>query len=69
MLAGTEDGDREQPDKVQLSKHCREYAAYPIQTKLKDGRPSIIIDPGSVGNLCGDKMGEGSRNRGQGQWP
>ena len=55
MLAETEDGDREQPDSVQLSKHCREYAAYPIQTKLKDGRPSIIIDPGSVGNLCGDR--------------
>ena len=25
------------------------------QTSLPDGRPSIIIDPGSVGNLCGDK--------------
>ena len=33
------------------------YAApsYPIQTNLVDGRPSIIVDPGSVGNLCGDK--------------
>ena len=29
--------------------------SYPIQTSLADGRPSIIIDPGSVGNLCGDK--------------
>ena len=29
--------------------------SYPIQTNLVDGRPSIIIDPGSVGNLCGDK--------------
>ena len=29
--------------------------SYPIQTSLSDGRPSIIIDPGSVGNLCGDK--------------
>ena len=28
---------------------------YPIQTNLADGRPSIIVDPGSVGNLCGDK--------------
>ena len=28
---------------------------YPIQTTLSDGRPSIIVDPGSVGNLCGDK--------------
>ena len=24
-------------------------------TRLADGRPSIIVDPGSVGNLCGDK--------------
>ena len=40
---------------VELSSHIREYSAYPIQTRLKDGRPSIIIDPGSVGNLCGDK--------------
>ena len=30
-------------------------ANYPIQTTLSDGRPSIIVDPGSVGNLCGDK--------------
>ena len=28
---------------------------FPIQTNLSDGRPSIIVDPGSVGNLCGDK--------------
>ena len=28
---------------------------YPIRTQLADGRPSLIIDPGSVGNLCGDK--------------
>ena len=28
---------------------------YPIQTNLADGRPSIIVDPGSVGNLCGDR--------------
>ena len=54
-LVETEDGDHKPLDKVQLSTHCREYAAFPIQTKLKDGRPSIIIDPGSVGNLCGDK--------------
>ena len=29
--------------------------SYPIHTTLADGRPSLIIDPGSVGNLCGDK--------------
>ena len=28
---------------------------YHIQTRLPDGRPSLIVDPGSVGNLCGDK--------------
>ena len=26
-----------------------------IHTQLPDGRPSILVDPGSVGNLCGDK--------------
>ena len=26
-------------------------SAYPIRTQLADGRPSLIIDPGSVGNL------------------
>ena len=26
-----------------------------IQTRLPDGRPALIVDPGSVGNLCGDK--------------
>ena len=25
-----------------------------VQTRLPDGRPSLIVDPGSVGNLCGD---------------
>ena len=30
-------------------------ASFHIQTRLVDGRPSIIVDPGSVGNLCGDK--------------
>ena len=25
------------------------------QTRLPDGRPALIVDPGSVGNLCGDK--------------
>ena len=26
-----------------------------IQTRLPEGRPALIVDPGSVGNLCGDK--------------
>ena len=30
-------------------------SVYPIRTQLADGRPSLIIDPGSVGNLCGDR--------------
>ena len=25
-----------------------------FQTRLADGRPALIVDPGSVGNLCGD---------------
>ena len=54
-LAETGIGEGETPERIQLSSHAREYAAYPIQTRLKDGRPSVIIDPGSVGNLCGDK--------------
>ena len=29
--------------------------AYHIQTQLPDGRKSLLIDPGSVGNLCGDQ--------------
>ena len=28
---------------------------YHSQTRLGDGRPAIIVDPGSVGNLAGDK--------------
>lgn len=27
---------------------------YHVQTRLADGRPALLIDPGSVGNLCGD---------------
>ena len=30
-------------------------SVYHIRTALADGRPSLIIDPGSVGNLCGDR--------------
>ena len=26
-----------------------------IQTRLPDGRPALIVDPGSVGNLCREK--------------
>ena len=26
-----------------------------IHTRLPDGRPCLLIDPGTVGNLCGDK--------------
>ena len=32
-----------------------ESPSYHIQTRLADGRPAIIVDPGSVGILCGDK--------------
>ena len=31
---------------------CR--PCFRIQTRLADGRPSLVVDPGSVGNLCGD---------------
>jgi hypothetical protein len=30
-------------------------AAFHTETRLADGRPSILIDPGSVGNLGGDR--------------
>ena len=29
-----------------------------INTQLSDGRPAILVDLGSVGNLCGDKWAE-----------
>ena len=28
---------------------------YHTNTRLADGRPALVIDPGSVGNLCGDR--------------
>ena len=30
-----------------------------VQTRLADGRPSLLIDPGSVGNLSGDVWAKG----------
>ena len=33
-------------------------SAYHIQTQLPDGRPAILVDPGSVGNLCGSRWAE-----------
>ena len=32
-----------------------EDTAYHIRSQLPDGRPALLIDPGSVGNLCGDQ--------------
>ena len=32
-----------------------EWRHYHIQTQLPDGRPSLMVDPSSVGNLCGDE--------------
>ena len=29
--------------------------SYHVMTRLPDGRLALIVDPGSVGNLCGDK--------------
>ena len=34
-------------------------STFHIQTSLPDGRPSLIVDPGSVGNFCGDKWAKG----------
>ena len=31
-----------------------DYRVCHFQTRLADGRPALIVDPGSVGNLCGD---------------
>ena len=32
-----------------------EGITYHSETRLQDGRPSLLIDPGSVGNLCGEE--------------
>ena len=32
--------------------------AYHTRAQLPDGRPSVIVDPGSVQNLCGDRWAE-----------
>ena len=42
------------PHGVQTTYYANDHA-YHIQTRLPDGRPAFIVDPGSVGNLCGDK--------------
>ena len=31
---------------------------YHSETRLPDGRPSLLIDPGSVANLCGDQCAQ-----------
>ena len=36
--------------------------SYHADTRLVDGRPSILIDPGSVGNLCGDEWARSVAN-------
>ncbi len=36
--------------------------SYHIQTRLADGRPALVIDPGSVGNLSGDAWAKEAAN-------
>ena len=31
---------------------------YHSETRLPDGRPPLLLDPGSVSNLCGDKWAQ-----------
>lgn len=49
--------------------HNTDNATYHINTRLPDGRPSLIVDPGSVGNLCGDtwakEVAEHAKNHGR----
>jgi hypothetical protein len=35
--------------------NCQEYEAYHVETVLPDGRYTLLIDSGAVGNLCGDQ--------------
>ena len=37
-----------------LEAGCDFPTIYHSETRLLDGRPAVLIDPGSVGNLCGD---------------
>ncbi len=40
---------------IHMSEERAGTAVYNVNTRLPDGRPALIVDPGSVGNLCGDK--------------
>ena len=42
-------------EQARSSYFSEDALGYHIRTQLPDGRPSLIIDPGSVGNLCGDR--------------
>ena len=42
-------------EQTRSSYFSEDALGYHIRTQLPDGRPSLIIDPGSVGNLCGDR--------------
>ena len=42
-------------DSIHSSQLFGEEQGYHVRTQLADGRPALVIDPGSVGNLCGDK--------------
>ncbi len=38
---------------------CSGCRSFHVQARLPDGCPSLIVDPGSVGNLCGDAWAKG----------
>ena len=50
-------GSRPASSSMYAGEQAGGYAAgsFHIHTQLPDGRQSILVDPGSVGNLCGDK--------------
>ena len=45
----------QEADAVDENFFTEDSLGYHIRTQLADGRPALIIDPGSVGNLCGDR--------------
>ena len=41
-------------DNDEQNSYYQDRTAYHMDTRMMDGRPVLLIDPGSVGNLCGE---------------
>ena len=55
LSGGTSFGQRQPTGGRQAEGEAPAPAVYPVETRLASGKPALLLDIGSVGNLAGDE--------------